>query len=327
MSTSAIRKSTPTVRLDGVLAGVGGGQIRIPLKKESLVAEMQVRVQAAQPFAGAAPTGSDVRRFITNVAIETSDGRKVFATGYQAYDLGRFTEQAPAPVVALGAGGGANATADYTFDIHFENDEALHDLFSAIAAGKLTTFDLVLDMAADNANGFTGGVGGVTNYTVTARSQGFPDMLFVRAADGTMQPNPIVGAFDHRVERVTLPGNAGAGTSFDLRLISGNLSRFLMLHTFDTGTGLPSDAVLNNLRLIIDGKEIFIGSFLEQRKQNAQKRAFNIPGCVVIDFGDDESGWLNLVGINEPKLTVDIAAGAPANWLVTLAQDYSVKMK
>lgn len=326
MSTSRMNKSTPVTRLDGTATGVGGGQIRIPLKKESLIAEHKIRVQASQAYTGV-PTSSDVRRFITNAAIETSNGRRIFLTGFQVYDLGRFTENAPISNVVLAA----TSTADFDFDIHHENDEALLDMLAAIPAGKLTTFDLVLDMAPDASNGFLGGtVPLVTTYTVTARSYGFPGMLNGMRADGLEHgESDFVGSLRHMAERVLQPGTAGAGTTYDLRLIAGNKARFLMVHAFDTtvvGIQTPSDAVLSDMRLVVNGQEISISTFAELRKENAHIRGFNVLGCAVIDFGDDENGWLDLRNVNEPKLTVTIATGAPASYLITLAQDYSVFM-
>jgi hypothetical protein len=331
MKNSKFTKTAPSKRLDGTATGVGGGQIRIPLKKESLMAEHQVRVQASQIYGTNFPSSSDVRRFITNVAIETSDGRRVFLTGYQAIDLAKLTETYPSVPVTTGTAGGASggvaSTADFQFAIHHQNDGAVADMLAAIPAGQLTTFDLVLDLAADANNGFIGGTGtiGVTSYTATARSVGYPDML--QNAQGAI--NPFVGTLRHIAERQVVQSTAGAGTSFDVRLTSGNLTRFLMIHTFDnTGAAaVLSDAVMNNIRVVINGEEKHISTFLEDRKSNTKERNFNYTGVIVIDFGDDEAGWLNLQGVAEPKLTFDVAGSPPANWIVTVAQDYSVRMK
>lgn len=315
MATPKIPRGVSSVRLDGTLAAIGGGQIRIPLKKESLMADHQVLIAVSQTYAGV-PTSVDVRRFITDMSVETSDGRRAFVTGYQAYDLGRYpTQGTPGQSNALAA----TSTSDFSFHINHANEGALYDLFSAIPAGTLTTFDLVINFAADNANGFIGGtVPGVASYTATARSEGYP----------SLSGQPWVGKMRHVIERVMQPGTAGAGTSYDLRLVAGNLTRYLMLHTFDTtgATPSPSDSILNNLRLTIDGEEKRITTFSGTRMKNAGKMRFDIVGCAVLDFGDDESGWLDLRNVNEPKISVDIASGAPASYLITLAQDYNTLM-
>ena len=311
-----IPRGNAATRLDGTLSAVGGGQIRIPLKKESLMAMHDVFVTVSQAFTGV-PTSVDVRRFITDLSVETSDGRRMFVTGYQAYDLGRFPEESTPGVSSTLA---ATSTAAFLFNLHHANFGALFDLMSAIPAGTLTTFDLVITFAADTNNGFIGGTTPlVASYTATARSEGFPSLL----------GQPWVAKMRHIVERVMQPGTAGAGTSYDLRLISNNRTRFIMFHAFDTtgAVALPSDGVINNIRLTINGEEKKITTFTETRKKNAGHRRFDVVGCGVIDFGDDEDGWLDLRSVNEPKITVDIASGAPASYLITLAQDYSIQMQ
>lgn len=304
------------VRLDGTQSAVGGGQIRIPLKKESLMVDHAIYVTASQAYTGV-PTSVDVRRFITDMSIETSDGRRLFLTGYQAYDLARFPLMATPGFASVLA---ATSTAQYVFHANHANLNALHDLMAAIPAGALTTFDLVINFAPDANNGFIGGtVPTVTSYTCTARSEGYSSLL----------GQPWVGKMRHIAERVMQPGTAGNGTSYDLRLTAGNLTRFLMLHAFDTSGAIaaPSDNVINNIRLTINGEERAITTFSELRKKNAGHRRFDIVGCAVVDFGDDEAGWLDLRAVNEPKITVDIGATPPASYLITLAQDYSLMMQ
>ena len=331
IKNSKFTKTVPVKRLDGTGTGVGGGQIRIPLKKESLMAELQVRMQASQIYGTNFPSSSDVRRFMTHVSIETSDGRRAFLTGHQVVDLAKITETYPSVPVTTGTSGGASggvaSTADFQFTIKHINDGATGDMLAAIPAGKLTTFDLVIDLAADANNGFIGGTGtiGVTSYTATARSVGYPDMLL--DASGNVQS--FVGTLRHIAESQVVQSTAGAGTSFDVRLTSGCLTRFLLLHTFDNTGAAPalSDSVVNNIRVVINGAEKHISTFLEDRKSNTKERNYNYTGSVIVDFGDDEAGWLDLRGVAEPKLTFDVAGTPPANWIVTVAQDYSVRMK
>jgi len=327
MQNSAIRLTSPANRLDGsAISNISGNQVRIPLKKESLMAAIQVHFSVSQVGFTVVPTSVDVRRFLQNVAIETSDGRRVFLTGHQAYDLMRLTADYQ-PFVSSSLG--ATSTADFTLQVDHWNHNALHGILAAIPAGDLTTFDLVLDMALDTNNGFIGGTTpGVATYTINARSIGYPDML---TDPKTGLRNAIVGSMRHVDERVMQPGSAGAGTSYDLRLISNNLTRFILLHGFDTaavaGVNTPSDLVINNVRLTIGGNEKSIQTFTELRKANGNKRGLNVVGFACIDFGDDESGWLDLRGVNEPIISVDIATGAPASYLITLAQDYTKLLK
>jgi hypothetical protein len=319
---SNIRRTEERVQLDGVAVAVGGQQIRIPLNKQSLVEEHYVRVQVAQAFTNA-PVSSDVRRFITSLSIESSDGRRKFMTGYQAYDLGRFTESGDQPVVGLAA----VSTADFMFCLHHANDFALHDMMAAVDAAKLNTFDLVIQFAADANNGFIGGtVPLAAAYTVTVRNSNFPGMLLDKGGN----PHPFVEALRHVFESQSVAGAAGGGTTAPLlRLTAGNKTRFISVHTYDT-TGVnpvPADNVMSNIRLNINGQERRITDYITMQKKNSADRQFYIKGCCVLDFGNDEAGFLDLRGVAEPYLSWDIAAGPPATWRVDFGQDYSIVMK
>ena len=327
---SLIRRTEERIQLDGVLSAIGGQQIRMPLNKQSLVEETTVRIQASQTYA-AVPTGStDVRRFITSLSIESSDGRRKFMTGYQAYDFGRIAENGDSPTIQIAA---SPCTADFQFNLHHANDEALYDMMGAIDAAKLNTFDLVIQFAPDTQNGFTGTttVGttpGVTAYTVTVRNSNYPGMLL--NSQGAL--NPFVEALRHVNETQTVTGAAGGGsTAPNVRLTAGNKTRFISVHAFDTTaatvTAQPSDNVVSNIRLNINGQERRITDFLTQKKKNLTDRQFFQTGCAVLDFGDDEAGWLDLRGVAEPYLSWDIATGVPATWRVDFGQDYNVVMK
>jgi len=354
---SAIRRTPQVIRLDGSAVGSATTAVRIPLKKESLMADHLIRVQATQNFGSAGsvaiPTSCDPRNFIHDVSIETSDGRRVFATGYQVIDLSRFFEPGwTNPIFYAGTTSAVAATMDFDFIVHHANDGALHDMMAAIDASKLNTFDLVVNFNTDATNGFAvgGGVNGsgstvAAAYTVTCRSLGYPDMV-----DYSKYPEneKWVESMRHVVESQQKASTAGAGTSFDLRLTSGNKTRALMLHAFDTSGTLPAPAntIINNVSLVINGQQIRQTTFPEVQKQNVRRRSFGtfngtaaltgvlnsmvaIPGVAVIDFGDDEAGWLDLRGVNEPILTVDVGSqgSLPASYTIQLAQDYNIVMK
>ena len=233
-----------------------------------------------------------------------------------------FTEQSDAPQVTLAAA----STADFIFALHHANDFCLYDMMSAIDAAKLNTFDLVIQFAPDANNGFIGGtVPLATAYTVTVRNSNYPGMLL--AKDGT--PNKFVEALRHIFETQSVAGVAGGGSTAPLlRLTAGNKTRFISIHAFDT-TGanpVPSDAIVAALRLNINGQERRITDFNTQQKRNMADRMFYIKGCAILDFGNDEAGFLDLRGVAEPYLSWDIAAGVPAGWRVDFGQDYSIVM-
>lgn len=323
-----IRRTEPVIRLDGTGTGSRASPTRIPLKKESLMAALLVRIQVSHLFATTAPTSSDVRRFIENISIETSDGRRKFMTGHQAYDLGRFTQRGDNPIVALGSTSVAS-TADFDLVLHHINDGALFDMMGAIDASKLNTFDLVINWASDTNNGFIGGTAttGLAAYTVTARSVGYPDLLL----DQNGNPHAFVESFRHVDETQTIASAGGAGTSFDFRLTSGNKTRFIMVHAFDTSGTNPvlANTIVNNMRVVIGGKERRVTTFPEQQKQNVRERLFNQIGVCVLDWHDDEAGHLDLRGSNEPKLTIDVGSQGtlPASYRIDVCQDYNIIMK
>jgi hypothetical protein len=332
-AVSNIRRTTEVTQLDGVANSTGGAQIRIPLNKQSLVEEHVVRVVASQQYTGVVPSSFDVRRFITSLSVESSDGRRKFMTGYEAYDLFRYTMSGDNPITAAGNTTTTPATADFQFVLHHANSGTLFDMMGAIDAAKLNTFDLVIQFSVDTSNGFIGGTtGGVTSYAVTVRNNNFPGMLLNPA---TGQLNTFVEALRHINETQSVSGAAGGGTTAPLlRLTAGNKTRFIMIHAFNTTSGVPvpSDAVVSNIRLTINGQERKITDWATTQRSNASNRAFASPGTLIsgmvcLDFGDDEAGWLDLRGVAEPYISWDIAAGAPATWTVTFAQDYNIVMK
>jgi hypothetical protein len=332
-AVSNIRRTTEVTQLDGVITAVGGQQIRIPLNKQSLVEEHVVRIQASQVNATTAPTSFDVRRFITSLSIESSDGRRKYMTGYEAYDFSRYTTNGDNPVTAAGVAGGAAATADYQFILHHANNGTLYDMMAAVDAAKLNTFDLVIQFASDTNNGFIGSAGqAAAAYTVTVRNNNFPGMLLDPKSG---QLNSYVEALRHINETQTVSGASGGGTTAPLlRLTAGNKTRFIAIHAFSISGAVatPSDSIVSNLRLTINGQERKITDYVTTQKLNMANRSFYIPGTpitgfAVLDFGDDEAGWLDLRGVAEPYLSWDIAAGAPASWRVDFAQDYNVIMK
>lgn len=315
MATSKYTKRCKAVRRIASGTAVGGGSLRMQLNRDWLISEHRVDVLATQTYAGGAPTSIDVRDFIATVSVETSDGRRVFLTGAQAYDLGRFTEAAAA-VTNSALTTGVN-TSKYSFDIHFENDEAMLDLLTALRSNELTTLDLVLTFNIDTANGFKGGTSATAaTYAVTVESGDY-EML------AETQFGHMLGSAKHYAEKQSKVGTT-TGAQPDLQLVTGNITRFLMLHAYDTtGVATLSDAILGNLRLNINGRDFRVTTGFDTQQSNVKMRGFNQTGVVCIDFGDDENGWLDLRNVNQALLQWEVLAGAPASYRVDLAQDYT----
>jgi len=316
MATSKYLKRTRAVRRIASGAAVGDATLRLQLNRDWLITEHKVSVSVVQAYTNI-PTSVDVRDFISSVAVETSDGRRVFLTGPQVYDLGRFTEDASAVSFALAGAG--NNTANWAFEIHHENDAALLDMLTALRSNELTTLDLVITFAADAANGFKGGtVPLVATYTVNVESMDY-EMLTEK------QFGALLGSSKHYQERLGSKLGTAAGSQPDIQLITGNLTRFITLHAYNTAGAVPvlANTIIGNLRLNINGRDYRVTTGFDVQQDNTARRGFTQAGVYVIDFGDDENGWLDLRAVNQALLQWDVLAGAPAGYTVDVAQDFT----
>lgn len=316
MATSKYTKRTKAIRRVATGSAAGGETLRLQLNRDWLVAEHAIKFAVSQANAGTDPTSVDVRDFVSTISVETSDGRRVFLTGAQAYDLGRFTESASAVTSSLGA----TSTASWTTEIHYENSEALLDLLTALRSNELTTFDLVITFAADSANGFKGQTSpAAAAYTVEVMSQDY-EML------AEQQFGQLLGAAKHYQEKQTKTGTT-TGAQADIQLVTGNLTRFIMLHTYDTSGAVPvlANTIIGGgqTRININGRDYRVMTGFDIQQDNVVKRGFDQTGVYVIDFGDDENGWLDLRAVNEARLQWEVASGAPAAYRLDVAQDYT----
>lgn len=315
MATSKYTKRTQSVRRIATGASTGGASLRMQLNRDWLISEHKVNVLATQTYAGGAPTSVDVRDFIATAAIETSDGRRLFLTGAQLYDLARFTENS-STVINSAFTTGAN-TSNFSVEIHHGNDEALLDLLTALRSNELTTLDLVLTFPLDTANGFKGGTTSTAcAYTVTVESRDY-QML------GETQYGHMLGSAKHYAEKQTKVGTT-VGAQPDLQLVTGNLTRFIALHCYDTtGVATLSNAILGNLRLNVNGHDYRVTTGFDVQQDNVSSRGFNQPGVYFLDFGDDENGFMDLRTVNQALLQWETKTGAPASYRVDVLQDYT----
>lgn len=314
MATSKYTKRTRSFRRVATGTEVGGGTLRMQLNRDWLVAEHKVSVGVSQTNAGIDPTSVDVRDFISTVALETSDGRRVFLTGPQAYDLSRYTEDASPVVSSLGA----TSTASWSFEVHHENSGALLDVLTALRSNEFSTVDLVLTFAADSANGFKGQtVPGVAAYTVAVFSYDY-EMLT------ETQFGALLGSAKHYAEKLGSKTCAAVGSQPDIDLITGNITRFIVLHAYDvSGVATLSNSCLDtaNLRLNINGRDWRVVSGFDVRQDNAANRGFDQTGVYVLDFGDDEAGWLDLRNVQQAKLQWESATATA--FRIDVCQDFT----
>lgn len=316
MATSKYTKRTKAIRRVANGTGAGGGSTRLHLNRDWLVAEHKINLSVSQANSGTDPTSVDVRDFISTVALETSDGRRVFLTGAQAYDLARFTESASATTSSLGA----TSTASWSLELHHENDGALMDLLTALRSNEFSTVDLVITWAADSANGFKGQTSpAAAAYTVSVESYDY-EMLAEK------QFGQLLGAAKHFSDKLGSITGTAAGSLPDIDLITGNLTRFLMLHAYDTtGVATLANTVLGaaNLRLNVNGRDYRVTTGYDVQQDNVARRGFDKTGVYVIDFGDDEAGWLDLRNVQQAKMSLEAASGAPAGFRIDVCQDYT----
>jgi hypothetical protein len=326
MTASLFPKTESVHRSVAKVTGAAGGSTsRIVLNKDSLIAEHALIVDVAQTFTGA-PTAAEMGRFIKGITIETDKGSLIRASGATLYELARFTESGSKEVIALGT----SSAARFMLDLHYELDGGRRDLSTALESSVLANVALVIEWAADADNGFIGGTGpGAASYSAEVVSRDFPDMQHVGAMelDESGELNPLYGVaqFVHFTEEQVREG-ASAGTQSPVRLMVGNSTRFIGLVVEDTSGGAyvgRRDDILQNIRLVIGGKERRKVSFNYLRHDNAAKRSFDQVGVAFMDWGDDEVGFLNLEDAAEALLEFDTAlpAGVTA-FRVRVVQDY-----
>lgn len=302
-----------------------GGQIKIPLNKDFLVADHAVNVAVSQTWGTNAPSSSDVRRFFSRLELTSNEGTIYSADFHQVYDQARFTELASSPVVALGAGGGAAATATFGFNLHHVNDEATLDLLTALQTANFSTLELVLTVAPDASNGFIGGTGtvGAAAYTVAVDACEYPG-LSGRSAEE--RKGIAYGKARHSFKQMQEKTGVNAASNQELLLETGNKTRFLFLHSYNTTAAIPvlANGIVDKISLSIGGQD-YMGTvaFRDLQQENIGQRGFNQTGVAVLDMGDDPAGWIPLENVNEAKLRYSTLGTAPATWKVTVGQDMS----
>lgn len=311
MSASHYKKTLRTTNKVGTKAATAAaGEMAFSCPKDYLTAEYQLSVKVAQGFATTVPTSSDVRDFIKDISLTLSGGKhsgKVFTLdGAQAYDLGRFTENAPLSEVTLAA----TSTAEFGLDLHMEADESLRDLDTAIRTGDYSEITVAINFNADNANGFKGGVigaGAAAVYTVELDAIKYPHMTPVSDLEKANAPQ---GSKYQRIESFSNPAVA-IGSNPDIDLKPGAKTRFLLIHTRNAG-GTLADGILGAVSMKPGGFDVVdIGDAKAIRRANVSKRGFNAPGVYIVDFGDDPDGFLDLSEVKQAKLTYTaLAAGS-----------------
>lgn len=315
-ATSQIQKGLRSIVQVATATGVGGGKSRVELNRDWLVSEYMLNILASQANSGTDPTSADPRDFIEKIELVTSLGTLVSMTGAAAYDLGILTESQNTPVTVLGA----TSTCRFTLEIHAENDGALRDLLTALETADLASNVLEITWSPDATNGFKGGTApAAASYDLSVNAKQYPTM--------SNQPDSILGSALHKVLPLdTLIGTAGATRQTNLN--TGNHTRFIILHCYDTTSGVDvlSDAVLDNISLSYQGVDYFKNvKATAIRAENQAGRGFGQTGVYVLDAGDDEFGFIALSdAAGAAKLEVVIAGTTPAGYKVEIHQDHTL---
>jgi len=323
MTTSVFTKTQESIRNVGNKTGSATGEVRIPLNHDHLTAEHVLVIEAAQSFAGA-PTSSEVGMFIDTIALETDCGARIHLDGMSLVELSKFTENQATPAVVLGT----SSTARFAVDLHHENDNAVRDLLTALKTREFSQLDLVINFAPDATNGFIGGTTpGVASYVATVYAKTFDDLTEAAGIDVDGNEYAQVGLSQHIATGQLINGST-TGEQQPIRLSPKNMTRFIQLLSLANASGVltRSDDIIDNVRLVVNGREVRNQKFKHIQMDNEAKR--NVvrlnSGVAALDFGDDEVGFLNLMDVQEALLYYSIDSSVSGSWQLRIAQDYSV---
>jgi len=344
MATSVYPKTNAIIRnvAAGQKTATAAGQnveLRLPLNRDTLTSEQQVTVNVAVTGAAAlaAPPADllmHVSQVIDSIAIESDKGSLIIGDGQSIVAISSFTENQPTPKFNDVAG-----TLSLTFDIHHENDAALHDMISALETGTLSKNDLVIRLRDPFAAGVfaAGAKPGLPTYDVRVNAELYPDLEgrgYVELVEDVdpitgdlvenLNPHFGIGTMSHHVRTQTLKPTGAGRTNF-IMMAAGSALRFGGLLAVDMATGLPVDGAIGQVSLVVEGQEKRSMMFDEIQAHNESKRGFKHAGVAVLDFGDDEDGFLDLSEVAEARVFVEVLAGAPAALEVRLCEDYTAE--
>ncbi len=253
MAYSVFTKPQQSIRNVGNKTGTETGEVRIPLNHDHLTAEHVLVIEASQSFVGA-PTSSEVGMFIENIALETDCGARVHLDGMSLVELSKYTEKQATPAVVLGL----TSTARFSVDLHHENDNAIRDLLTALQTRDFSQLDLVINFAPDAANGFVGGTTpGAASYLATVYAKTFDDLTEVAGLQVDGNEYVQVGLSQHIVTGQLINGST-TGEQQPIRLSPKNMTRLIQLVSLANAAGVltRSDSIVDNVRLVVNGREV-----------------------------------------------------------------------
>lgn len=309
MGYSIIPAGTRNQRQNEVHTGVAGQDIHHQLNRSSLVKEHKLIVEISQNFS-AAPTSVDIGRAFDTIRVEHDGDHNPFnISGSNLVHMNNFFEGATLIESNLIVG---TSTLKFALDLHYAMPETYRSMISAIEASVLTTFDLFMRVASDTDNAFRGGTSsGAASVTVSSISIDYPSMVDI----GERIPELVgIGAASRSVTEKNAPITTG-GKQSPIMLTTGGLVHAVMLVVEDwTGgsfVGYRND-VVTDVQLLRGGDDPIKDTFFGIRSDNVSERGIDRlhDGVAVIDFGDDESGFLDLRHVAQPRLEYNVSLPA-----------------
>lgn len=302
-----------TRRVHSSVAIAALSTLTIALNRDALIEEHVLLFHYTEPFAPA-PTGflaDEIARLIRSVKLIVTGPQG--GTTFQLDGLSLFHHsQIREPSIPATAVLGANTTCDFMMELHYESDYARRDLLSALDASSATQVSLSIEFgdASDSALVFSGGVSaGAPSFGLEVLSQDIDANHFIDENGDLLAQYEGVASAVHFTQSIPAV-SAGAGDVV-VELQHGNMTRDIML-IIEDAAGTLSDAVVDNISLLIGGVERKVGSFLAFRQMTRTSLGMDVTGLCVLDWSDDEFGWLSLIDVQQAQLVLHFAAGGNA---------------
>ena len=312
---------------------VGGGPVRMPLNRDNLTVQHSVHVKIEQAASVAPTAAADAFQLIEKLEIETERGIEYSTNGQ---DLAAINQITAAPSSQRNTLGLANVIS-FGFDIYSKHNGALHDLLTAIESGKRKKYNLNITFAKSAAVIFTGGtLTGSPTYTVEVEAKTYPSLT----GEGKVQTYEVngetvtneyfmIGELMHKFITNNKPGTQSGALEPVQMVSAGAIMRFLMLTCWDT-TGaapVPIDSLVDTVRIVAGGSEKFSSTFEAMQRRNEAERSLTLlgSGTAWVDYGDDESEWLDMGDIQDARLYLTVKPGAPASYEIHISEDSTMQ--
>lgn len=302
------------------LANAAGSTLSIALNKDSIIEEHAIAISYSEAFS-TPPTSfapDVVGALVTSVRLTVAgpqSGELISVSGVALALHNRVREQQALVTATLGA----TTTCDFLLELHYENDAARRDLMCALdsSASTQVQLEITFGTAADSATVFTGGTSSAApTFGVEVISMDYLPSDFTDAS-GTLLAE-YIGVSSARHYTVEKPANASAAGKTVLSLDVGCFTRDVMIRAV-TAAGVASDAIISQISLVINGQVRRTGNFTTFRQLTRAIMGLDATGVILLDWGDDEHGFLDLANVQQAHLELTFTAAGSAK----VVQDYT----